>query len=157
MNKLYNLLPKLSLWLLAAISVVITVVFFVGGGNEVEINGETWNAPTYTDLFIKWAYILGVIAIVLTLGFAIVSFIKTFINEPKKAVKSLVILVVFAAIFFISWSLGSEEKLDIIGYEGTDNQGVMAKFSDMCIFTAYILFAGTILSMLVTFIISKIK
>lgn len=157
MNKFLNLLPKLSLWLLAAISVVITIVFFVGGGNEVEINGETWNAPTYTDLFINWAYVLGAIAIVLTLGFAIVSFVKTFINEPKKAIKTLVILVVFAAIFFISWSLGSEEKLDIIGYEGTDNQGVMARFSDMCIYTAYILFAGTILSMLITFIVSKLK
>lgn len=157
MNKFLNLLPKFSLWLLAAISVVITIVFYVGGGNEVEINGETWNAPTYTDLFLNWSFVLGAIAIILTLGFAIVSFVKTLMNEPKKAVKSLVILVAFAAIFFISWSLGSEDKIDIIGYEGTDNQGIMAKFSDMCIYTAYILFAGTIISWFVTFIISKLK
>lgn len=106
MNKLFNLLPKLSLWLLAAVSVVITVVFFTGGGNDVEINGETWNAPTYTDLFINWAYVLGAIAIVLTLCFAIVSFVKTFINEPKKAVKSLVILVVFRCYLLYFLELG---------------------------------------------------
>ena len=37
-----------------------------------------------------------------------------------------------------------DEKLDIIGYEGTDNQGFWAQLSDMMIYACYALVAGVV-------------
>lgn len=69
----------------------------------------------------------------------------------------LVVIVVFAAIFVISWAVGSPDKLDIIGYEGTQNEGFWAQFSDMIIYTAYVLFAATIIAWICSTVYSKIK
>lgn len=157
MNKLMNKLPQIAMYTLLVLSLVFTAMFWLGGGSDVEINGETWNEPTYSGLYLNWAYILCGIAVALILIISIWKFVTSFIANPKKGVMTLVVLVIFAAVFVISWYLGSDAKLDIIGYEGTDNQGVMARYSDMCLFTAYALAAAAVLSMLVTSLYSKIK
>lgn len=157
MNSFMNKLPQYTLYALLVISLVFTVMFWAGGGTTVEINGELWDEPTYTGLYLDWAYILCGIAVVLILIISIWKFIASFIANPKKGVATLVVLLLFAAVFVVSWSLGSDAKLEIIGYEGTDNEGVMARYSDMCLYAAYTLAGATVLSMLVTSIYSKIK
>ncbi|MCQ2344611.1 MAG: hypothetical protein MJ002_06790 [Paludibacteraceae bacterium] len=155
-------LPKISLIVCAAISLIVVVMFFLGLGNpnaefQSPNTGEYLTNSTYTDLFLWWAYILFGIAFVVTILFTIVRFCKLFAENPKKAIRMLVVLVVFALIFVISWSLGSDEKLEIIGYDGTDNVGFWAQFSDMIIFTAYTLFCASFLALFGSMLYSKLK
>ncbi len=157
MFKFIKSIPAVSLVVLFAISVVVLLMFYLGGGADVEINGETWNQPTYTNMLLNWTYILFVIAAGITVIVSLVRFIMTFVESPMKGVKNLIIFALFAAVFFISWSLGTEEKLDIIGYDGTDNEGVMARFTDMCLWSVYILVAGTILSWICSSLYAKLK
>lgn len=157
MNKLMDNLPKITLYALIAVSLVFTVMFWVGGQSEVEINGEYWSEPVYTGLYLNWAYVLCGIALVLTLLIALVKFVINFTSNPKKGVAALLVMIAFVAVFVISWYLGSDARLEIIGYEGTDNEGVMARYSDMCLYSAYILAAGTVLSMIVSSLYAKLK
>lgn len=153
-------LPKISLYVLGAISLVIVVMFFLGLGNASFISpntGEEMTDSTFTDPYIFWAYIMFGIALVFTVVFSVVNFAKGFAENPKKGIVTLVVLLVFVAIFVISWALGSDAELKIIGYEGTDNVGFWARFSDMIIYTAYTLFGATILALIGSVVYSKIK
>lgn len=157
MRKLFKLIPTYLLWILFLISIVIILMVYLGGGTQVDINGETWSQPTYTDTLLNWAYTLCFATIGITLIISLAKFIMDFIANPAKGIKSLVVLVLFVAVFFISWNLGSEKPIEITGYDGTDNAGVMARFSDMCLYVTYTLVVGTLLAWIGSSLYSKIK
>lgn len=157
MSKLLEKLPNIAMLALFAVSVVIAVLFWIGPSYEVVINGNPWDEPKFTNALVYWVYILCGLAVVITLCAAAIGFVKTFVASPKKGLVSLGVLLLFAAVFIVAWLMGSGETLNIIGYEGTDNQGFWARYSDMCCYTAYVLLAATICSIVVTYIYSKVK
>ena len=157
MSKFMKLLPKISLWVLFAASLVITVLFFVGGSNTIDIAGTEWDEPVFTNLLLNWTYVLCALVVLITLAVSVMQFIKTFIANPKKGIVSSLVILLIVAIFAISWALGSAETINIIGYEGTDNTGFWAKYSDMCLYVAYTLGAGTLLALFGSMIYSKLK
>ena len=158
MNKFIENLPKYTLWALFAISLVVSGIFIFGGSMEVEGNaGEMLSTFVHTNLFLNWTYILFALTVVITLVAAISSFITTFTQNPKKGIATLAVLVVFALVFVVSWFLGSPEELTIVGYEGTDNVGFWAQYSDMCLWATIIFSAATILALVGSILYSKIK
>ena len=158
MNKFIENLPKYTLWVLFAISLVVSGIFIFGGSMEIEGNaGEMLSTFVHTDLFLNWTYILFALSVVITLFAAISSFITTLRKNPKKGIGTIVVLVVFALVFVVSWFLGSPEELTIVGYEGTDNVGFWAQYSDMCLWATIIFSAATILALVGSILYSKIK
>ena len=158
MNKFIEKLPKFTLWALFAISLVIAGFFIFGGQTEVEGNGgELLPTPVYTGLFLNWTYALLAIAIIATLVASVFTFVTNFRKNPKKGIGTLAVLVVFASVFVISWFTGSPEKLEIIGYEGTDNVGFWAQYADMCMIATIIFASATILALIGSTLYSKIK
>ena len=157
MSKFLNNLPKISLWVLFAVSIVVSVLFWVGGSEQVEINGNPWDQPYFTDALLDWSYILCGLAILITLAVTLVQFVAAFKENAKKGWTSLAVLAAFVAVFVVSWFLGSSETINIIGYEGTDNSGFWAQFTDMCVYSMYILSIGTVLTIIGTVVYSKIK
>jgi hypothetical protein len=59
--------------------------------------------------------------------------------QPKTAIKSIGSIVFLAIIALIGWSLGSDDILNIPGYGGTDNVAGTLRFSDMILYTMYIM------------------
>lgn len=157
MLKFLNKLPNISLWVLFAVSIVVSVLFWVGGSEQVVINNNPWDQPFFTDALLDWTYILCGLAILITLIVTVVQFTEVFKVNPKKGLTSIGIVVAFLAVFVISWFLGSSETINIIGYEGTDNSGSWAQFTDMCIFSMYFLSVAAILTIIGTLVYSKIK
>lgn len=157
MSKFLNKLPNLSLWILFAISIVVSVLFWVGGSEQVEINGNPWDQPFFTDALLDWTYILFGLTILITLVVTIKQFVDTFRVNAKKGWTSLAVIAAFLAVFVISWFLGSSETINIIGYEGTDNSGFWAQFTDMCVFSMYIMSTATVLTIIGTLVYSKLK
>ena len=90
-----------------------------------------------------------------TLGVVLGEFIKNCKYDKKKAIASLCVVVGFIALIALCWFLGSPEKIEIVGYEGTDNQGFMAQLSDAIIYLCYILAGGTIISMIAGLIYTR--
>lgn len=147
--KNYKLLPKVVLWVLLIVGVIMSVMFYVGGSaGTYEVAGDFLDIPRFSDLFLAWNYILLGIVILVTLGVVLTEFAKNCKYDKKKAIASLCVVVGFVALICLCWFLGSPEKVNIIGYEGTDNEGVMAQLSDAIIYLCYILVSGTLLSML---------
>ncbi len=147
--KNYKLLPKITLWVLMLLGIVATIMFFAGGSNgSLEVAGDFLDIPRFTDLFLIWSYILLGIVILVTLGVVITEFVKNCKYDKRKAIRTSVVVLGFVALVLVCWFLGSPEKINIIGYEGTDNVGAMAQMSDAIIYLCYILFAATICTLI---------
>jgi len=153
-------LPQISLIVFGLLSIIVSVLFFVGLGKETFISPNTFEEMTdssFSDLFIKWAYVLFAITACLVIVFSIINFAKNFKDAPKKAIRTLLVLVVLVAIFVVSWALGSADELRIVGYDGDQNVGFWAQFSDMIIYTAYTLVFATVIALVGSVIYSKVK
>ena len=61
--------------------------------------------------------------------------------------KKLIVVIGFVLLLVVCWFAGSTDKIDIIGYEGTDNEGAMARLSDACLYVTYVLVIATIATM----------
>lgn len=156
--KNYSLISKITLWVLLLVGVVISAMIFAGGSNDtLEVAGDYLAIPVYTNLFLNWNYILLGLAVLVTVVFVIAGFIAQLKKDTKKALVTLGIVILFVALFVVCWFLGSPEKINIIGYEGTDNQGFWAQLADMMMYASYALVCGVILSIICGAVVSRIK
>lgn len=155
--KNYKLISQITMWVLLALGLVVTATFFLGGANDsLEVAGDYLDIPRFTDLFLTWVYILLAIVVLVTLLFVCIGQIKLFKTDAPKAIRTLCIVIGFIAVAAACWFLGSPEKIDIIGYEGTDNQGVWAQISDAVIYMCYTLIIATLGTMLWGIIRTKV-
>lgn len=154
-----NLIPKIMLWVLLALGVVASVTFYAGGNEAegLEVAGDMLNVPVFTNLFLNWNYILFAIAVLVTLAAVVFSFVLKFKANSKKALASLAVICGFALLAVLCWFLGSPEKMNIVGYEGTDNVGSMARMSDAIMYMTYILLVGVLCTICWGAIYTRIK
>lgn len=146
--KNYKMIPKITLWTLLALGIVFVAMFFLGGSNgSLEVAGDFLDIPRFSDAFLVWNYILLAIVVLVTLCVVVVDFVNNWKNDRKKAYTTLGVVCGFVLLGLICWLLGSPEKIDIIGYEGSDNQGFWAQLSDAVIYACYFLVAGTLIAM----------
>jgi len=153
------MISKVTLWVLLAIGLVISALVFLGGNEAVglEVAGDELAVPKFTDIFLDWNYFQFCLALLVTLVFVIVGFCNQFKSDRKKALSSLCVLIAFVLLFVICWFLGSPEKITIIGYEGTDNQGFWAQLSDMMMFASYALVCGVICAIIFGAVYTRLK
>lgn len=144
----YKKISKLSLWVLLAIGIVASILFFAGGSNgSLEVAGDFLPIPKFTSMFLFWNYILVALVCLVTLAVVVWEFVKTYKVDKIQALKKLAVVVGFVLLLVVCWFVGSPEKVDIIGYEGTDNVGAMARLSDACLYVTYVLVIATIATM----------
>ncbi len=157
--KNYNLISRVTLWVLMAFGIIATAVFFLGGNQAegYEVAGDILAVPNFTNLFLATNYIYFFLALLATLFFVCAGFVSKFQQDKKRALFSLGVVLAFVLLFVICWFLGSPDKLDIIGYEGTDNQGFWAQLSDMMMYACYILVCGVICSIAWGAIYTRVK
>ncbi len=154
--KNYKLIPKITLWTLLALGIVFIAMFFLGGSNgSLEVAGDFLDIPKFTDAFLVWNYILFGLVVLITLCVVIVDFVNNWKYNRRKAYMTLGVVCGFVVLACICWFLGSPEKVDIIGYEGSDNVGFWAQMSDAVIFGCYFLIAATLCTMLWGYIHTK--
>lgn len=146
---------------LLVVSFLLLIAFFatLGQGTEsiASAAGEAIHVPLLTDTILYWSYILFGVAILVTVLMAIIQFVKSMKLNPGAALKSLIPIVIFAAIFVVSYLLGSSEKMSIIGYEGTQNEGVWAQITDMFLYTSYTLMVVLVLTIFGARIYTSLK
>lgn len=141
----YKMIPKITLWVLMGLGILISVLFYVGGSEgSLEVAGDFLDIPRFSNLFLIWNYILVVLVCLITLGVVVWEFVKKYKVDPKQALRGLYVVIGFIALVLICWFCGSAEEVKIIGYEGTDNVGTMAKLSDACLYLTYVLVVATI-------------
>ena len=142
------------------VSVFVAGLIFFGPEGEPMASAdgfEMMTVPLYTNVLLFWIYGLAGFTALVTIGLAISKFVKNMIENPKRSLKPLVLVVGLALIFAISWSFGSQEELPIFGYDGNENYGVMAQFIDMMLYTIYALFGLIVLAIIGSRIYVKLK
>jgi 4-hydroxybenzoate polyprenyltransferase len=156
--KNYKLFPKVTLWVLMVVGIVATALFFLGGSEgSLEVAGDFLDIPKFTNALLFWIYALVVLVILVTFGFVIAKLVETFKVDPKKGLVSVGVVLGAVALCALCWVLGSPEKIEILGYEGTDNVGNMARMSDAIMYLVYILTASTVAALVWGVIYTKVK
>ena len=156
--KNYKLFPKVTLWVLMLVGIVATAMFFLGGSEgSLEVAGDFLDIPKFTNVLLYWIYALVVLVILVTFGFVLAKLVETFKVDPKAGVRSILVVLAAVGICALCWFLGSPEKMEIIGYEGTDNVGNMARLSDAIMYLVYILTASTVAALVWGVIYTKVK
>ena len=156
--KNYKLIPKVTLLVLMLVGILAAVMFFVGGSEgSLEVAGDFLNIPKFTNALLFWIYALVVLVILVTFGFVLAKLVETFKVDPKAGVRSVLVVLAAVGLCALCWFLGSPEKIEILGYEGTDNVGNMARMSDAIMYLVYILTASTLAALVWGVIYTKVK
>jgi hypothetical protein len=92
-----------------------------------------------------------------TLSVTLIGFIKDLISNPKSALKTIIPIVIFVLVFVGGWLLGTDDKISILGYEGDENLGFWAHFTDMVVYSIYALFIAIGLTIVGTAVYTKLK
>ena len=156
--KNYKLFPKVTLWVLMVVGIIATAMFFLGGSEgSLEVAGDFLDIPKFSDVLLYWIYALVVLVILVTFGFVIAKLVETFKVDPKRGITSVLVVIAAVALCALCWFLGSPEKVEILGYEGTDNVGNMARMSDAIMYLVYILTASTVAALVWGVIYTRVK
>ena len=156
--KNYKLVPKVTLWVLMLVGIIATAMFFFGGSEgSLEVAGDFLDIPKFTNVLLYWIYALVVLVILVTFGFVIAKLVETFKVDPKRGLTSVGVVLGAIALCVLCWFLGSPEEVEILGYEGTDNVGNMARMSDAIMYLVYILTASTVAALVWGVIYTKVK
>ena len=156
--KNYKLFPKVTLWVLMVVGIIATALFFLGGSEgSLEVAGDFLDIPKFTNVLLYWIYALVVLVILVTFGFVLAKLVETFKVDPKRGLASVGVVLGAVALCALCWVLGSPEKVEILGYEGTDNVGNMARMSDAIMYLVYILTASTVAALVWGVVYTKVK
>ncbi|WP_291527776.1 hypothetical protein [Bacteroides sp. UBA939] len=146
--------------LIAAILVVLGLFYFGGNAKDgavlIGVDPEMWQ-PAQTDTLLYLMYGLLGLAVVAMVGGFILQFGSALKDNPVKALKSLVGVILLAIVMVVAWSMGSGEPMAIPGYSGTDNVEFWLKVTDMFLYTIYFLLGATVLAMLFSSIKKKVS
>ena len=131
---------KMSSWTLLIVSVISLVVlgmFYAGGVVDASVEMKE---PIYTGLLINWTSVLFFVTIISTILFALWQFITLLQTNAKSAITSLVVVVVFAAILFITYSMGDATPLGGMNADSQKyNIPLWLKVTDMWIMSTVVL------------------
>ena len=143
---------KISSWTMLAItciSLAIFALFFFGGeGEPLGVNGDQKN-PIYTGELLFWAYILLALCISGMVIFGIFQFGSSFKTSPKAAIMGLGVLVAFAVLLIIAYSIGDSALITspINSESQKYNVPFWLKITDMWLYAMYMLLALCIIAM----------
>lgn len=150
MSKLTYKVSYYVLYAMFAAIIVVMCLFYFGGemANPVVTEGNPSN-PAYTDALLYLIYgLLGFAVVVTIIGF-ILQFGAALKDNPASAIKSLIGVILLIAVLIVSWAIGSDQPIDIVGFEGTENRDPFwLKLTDMFLYSLYFLLAVNILGMI---------
>lgn len=132
---------NIILWVLIGISLVFLVLFYFGkvvAGTE----GTNMEEPVITDLALRWAYVMTLIATLTTLGFSVLNLIV----NPKALKQGLLVLIGAVILVVVSYFLASDQILTMTGYEGSDNNPETLKIVGTGLYATYILAGAALLT-----------
>ena len=157
--KKYKLIPKIILWVLLLLGLAAVGLFFFGPDSKdsIDVAGESLSVPQFTDVLLYWNYALVSILVLVTLGFVIYKLVQTFRVDVKRGLTAIGVVIAAVGLCVLCWFLGSPEEVKILGYEGADNVGNMARLTDAIMYLVYILVGGTIVALVGGAVYTKFK
>jgi uncharacterized membrane protein len=145
-------ISRYALWALMAVSLVMVGIFFFGGFVE-GTEGTSTAEPLITETILNWAKILLGITVIILVVFQLM-----FLVTNLKALKRTgIVLLIAAALIFISYQLADDTLLNLIQYTGPDNVPSTLQTVGTAIIFTYILGVIAIVGILYTAIVNLFK
>lgn len=134
MSKFSTLLPKIILGVLMVASVVPFVMVFAGG--SVDPYAE-YKEPVYTDVLLYWVFGIFFLALLITLGFALIQFVQSLIKHPLSALKSMLSPILLVGVLLFGFFGMNDYQLqtnDTMPTFDGEISLLVNQLSNMCIF-----------------------
>ena len=147
-----NKLSSIVLYILFAATVVVSLLFYLGG--YVDPNAE-YVEPVYTNSLMLLMYAFVAIAAVIVLVTQTIQFVKKAISEPKTALKSILGIALLAVILVVTYFVSDGKQVEVLGVEPISETWI--RLVDMQLYSAYILAGIALVLMAVGSVFKKIK
>ncbi len=121
-------------WVLFAVAIVLIVFYFL----YIDVI-ESGMDTTWADRMLKYGYLLVFIATAAAVLGAIINFVLRLVAEPKKALFSLIPIIVLGVLIAVANSMASGELLEMPNYTGNDNVPDTLKMVGTALYTMYFL------------------
>lgn len=149
MEKLFNNITKIVVYLIMTLGVVFTAwTISKGGGLKDD--------AILADQVLNPYFILSIVTIIIAAAAAILFPLGQMASNPKTAVRAGISIVILAAVYLISWSLASDSVVEPV-YQKFNITPTGARFIGSLIYVVYILGALSILSVIGSAVIGLIS
>ena len=128
---------------LVAISVIVFALFLFGGS---ELDMKENKVYAYTDVLIYWTYALGILSVVTVLFFVVKDFITELSASPSGALKKIAGPIALVVLLLVTYAIGDTTPLKLNEEAQRFNAPFWLKFSDMWIYSVYVLLFLTIVA-----------
>ena len=128
---------------LVAISVIVFALFLFGGS---ELDMKDNKVYAYTDVLIYWTYALGILSVVTVLFFVVRDFIAELAASPSAALKKIAGPIALIVLLLVTYAIGDTTPLKLNEEAQRFNAPFWLKFSDMWIYSVYVLLFLTIVA-----------
>ncbi len=128
---------------LVAISVIVFALFLFGGS---ELDMKDNKVYAYTDVLIYWTYALGILSVVTVLFFVVKDFIAELAASPSAALKKISGPIALIVLLLVTYAIGDTTPLKLNEEAQRFNAPFWLKFSDMWIYSVYVLLFLTIVA-----------
>ena len=128
---------------LVAISVIVFALFLFGGS---ELDMKDNKVYAYTDVLIYWTYALGILSVVTVLFFVVKDFIAELAESPSAALKKIAGPIALIVLLLVTYAIGDTTPLKLNEEAQRFNAPFWLKFSDMWIYSVYVLLFLTIVA-----------
>lgn len=146
-------LSRIVLYVLCAITIVITLLFFLGG--DVDPNAD-YVEPVYTDAMINLMYACFFLTAFMAVVSALWQFVIKLQSNKASAIKTIVSIALTVIVLLIGYFTSSGESITLLGSgEVVDEQTV--RIVDMMISTIYIMMGAGFILMIFGPLAKKIK
>ena len=147
-----NKLSSIVLYILFAATVVVSLLFYLGG--YVDPNAE-YVEPVYTNSLMLLMYAFVAIAAVIVLVTQTIQFVKKAISEPKTAIKSILGIALLVVILVVTYFVSDGKQVEVLGVEPISETWI--RLVDMQLYSAYILVGIALVLMAIGGLFKKIK
>ena len=128
---------------LVAISVIVFALFLFGGS---ELDMKDNKVYAYTGVLIYWTYALGILSVVTVLFFVVKDFIAELAASPSAALKKIAGPIALIVLLLVTYAIGDTTPLKLNEEAQRFNAPFWLKFSDMWIYSVYVLLFLTIVA-----------
>ncbi len=128
---------------LVAISVIVFALFLFGGS---ELDMKDNKVYAYTDVLLYWTYALGILSVVTVLFFVVKDFIAELSASPSGALKKISGPIALIVLLLVTYAIGDTTPLKLNEEAQRFNAPFWLKFSDMWIYSVYVLLFLTIVA-----------
>lgn len=139
-------ISSIVLYILAGISVVLALMFYLGPSEKV----GSYDAPVFTSQNLIWAGVLFAVTVAITLVFALVHII----THPKALRGAVIALVSAGVLILVAYLLSSDAPVNSRGVTAT---GTTLKLVDTGLYVTYILAGLALLGIILSEVVRAFR